>query len=459
MSLFVKDKDFYSRFWRLTISIALQNVIVYAVNLADNVMLGRYMQDALSGVALCNQIFFLIQMLATGIGEGLLVFAARSWGERDIPAVWRITNIAMKLALGATVVCAAVIYLFPDGTLRLLSNDEEVIEEGVKYLRIIVFTYPLFAVTNVLVSMLRSVEVVRIGLVINCSALVVNVFLNYLLIFGHMGFPRLGTAGAAIATLAARLVELTIALVYVFGVDKRVKLRLSAFGRIDRALLRAYLRHGSPVLFSSISWGIAMTIQTGVLGHMSSDVIAASSIATTVHSILTVVAYGAASSTGVVIGATIGAGRVDKVKAYAKTLQILFLFIGLGTGTALFLVRGLVVGIYTVTAAAAEYAMTFLAVLSVCVVGTAYQCACLTGIVRAGGDTAFVLWNDIIFQYVLILPASLLSAFVFHWGPVVTFAILKSDQILKCFVAIVKVNRYKWIRALRPAESGKAAKA
>ena len=104
MSLFVKDKDFYSRFWRLTITIALQNVVVYAVNLADNVMLGRYTQDALSGVALCNQIFFIIQMMVTGIGEGLLVFAARSWGERDIPAVWRITNIAMKLAAGASLV-------------------------------------------------------------------------------------------------------------------------------------------------------------------------------------------------------------------------------------------------------------------------------------------------------------------------------------------------------------------
>ena len=298
MSLFVKDKDFYSRFWRLTITIALQNVVVYAVNLADNVMLGRYTQDALSGVALCNQIFFIIQMMVTGIGEGLLVFAARSWGERDIPAVWRITNIAMKLAAGASLVCAAVVYLFPAQTLGLLSNDAAVIAEGVKYLRIIVFTYPLFAVTNVLLSMLRSVEVVRIGLVINCSALVVNVLLNYLLIFGHGGFPRLGTAGAAIATLAARLAELAIALVYVFAIDKRVRLRLRAFGRIDRALLRAYLRVGSPVLFSSIQWGIAMTIQTAILGHMSSDVIAASSIAGSVHSILTVVAYGSASASG-----------------------------------------------------------------------------------------------------------------------------------------------------------------
>ena len=449
MSLFVKDKDFYSRFWRLTITIALQNVVVYAVNLADNVMLGRYTQDALSGVALCNQIFFIIQMMVTGIGEGLLVFAARSWGERDIPAVWRITNIAMKLAAGASLVCAAVVYLFPAQTLGLLSNDAAVIAEGVKYLRIIVFTYPLFAVTNVLLSMLRSVEVVRIGLVINCSALVVNVLLNYLLIFGHGGFPRLGTAGAAIATLAARLAELAIALVYVFAIDKRVRLRLRAFGRIDRALLRAYLRVGSPVLFSSIQWGIAMTIQTAILGHMSSDVIAASSIAGSVHSILTVVAYGSASATGVVIGSTIGAGRADKVKDYARTLQILFLFIGVGTGLLLFLSRSFVVGLYTVTPAAAAYSMTFLSVLAVCVVGTAYQCSCLTGIVRAGGDTSFVLWNDIVFQFCIVLPAALLSAFVFNWGPVVTFAVLKSDQILKCFVAVVKVNRYKWIRALR----------
>ena len=280
-----------------------------------------------------------------------------------------------------------------------------------------------------------------------------NVFLNYALIFGHFGFPRLGTEGAAVATLAARLAELVIALVYVFAADKRVRLRLQAFGRIDGSLMRAYLRYGSPVLFSSISWGLAMTVQTAILGHLSSDVLAASSIAATVHSILSVVAYGAASASGVLIGATIGEGRTDKVRGYAKTLQLLFLFIGLGTGAALFLLRRLVVGFYDVTPAAADYSLTFLTILSVCVVGTAYQCACLTGVVRAGGDTSFVLWNDIVFQYGIILPASLLSAFVFHWGPVVTFASLKSDQILKCFVAVVKVNRFRWIRALRTKDS------
>ncbi len=448
MAVFVKDKEFYQRFFSLTIVIALQNVIVFSVNLADNIMLGAYAQDALSGVALCNQIQFILQMLVMGVGEGMLVFAARYWGEKRIDPIWRITNIGMLLAVVSSLLLAAVVYLWPHQTLRLLSDEEPVLAEGVRYLKIICFTYPIFAVTNILLSMLRSVETVRIGFYVSLAALLANVFLNYALIFGHFGFPRMGVEGAAIATLISRVLEMLIVLFYTFFVDKKVRLRLHAFGKLDLSLLKDYFRYGSPVLFSNLSWGVAMAVQTAILGRMGSDTIAANSIATTVMQIMSVVAYASASATSVVIGKAIGEGRISDVKAYAKTLQVLYLIIGVVTGAAIFVSKDAIISLYNVTDTARELAVIFMIVLAFTSLGTAYQMPCLTGIVRAGGDTAFVLKNDAIFQWCIILPVSLLAAFVFNASPLVVFICLKSDQVLKCAVAVPKVNRYTWIRAL-----------
>ena len=158
--------------------------------------------------------------------------------------------------------------------------------------------------------------------------------------------------------------------------------------------------------------------------------------------------YGASSASSILIGKTIGEGALDRAKQYAKTLQVLYLIIGAGTGAALFLCRDFILGFYTISAETRALAVQFIGVLSVTVVGTAYQVAVLTGIVRGGGDTRFVLYNDTIFMWLVVIPASALAAFVFHLPPLVVFMCLKSDQILKCFVAVVKVNKGGWIRQL-----------
>ena len=448
MAIWVREKDFYRRLGRMTLSIAMQNVIVFSVNLADNLMLGRYTEEALSGVALVNQIQFLLQMLVMGAAEGMMVFASRSWGEKDTNAIARITSIGLKLAFLLSLLLWAAAFFLPTGLLSLLSNERAVVAEGAQYLSIICFSYPIFAISNLLLATLRSVETVKLGILTSFSTLCINVFLNYILIYGNWGAPQLGVQGAAIATLTARMVELAIVLIYVFRIDKKLLLRFSQLIPTDKNLLLQYLRVGLPVLGSNGIWGLAMAVQTAILGHMGATAIAANSIATTVFQIISVITYGSASASGVLIGKTIGEGKVEKVKAYAKTLQVLFLLIGIGTGAVLFFAKDMVIALYTVSPSAKEMALQFMTVLSITVVGTSYQMAVLTGVVRAGGDTSFVLKNDAIFMWGIVLPMSALSAFVWNLNPMIVFACLKSDQILKCFVAVVKVNRYRWIRHL-----------
>lgn len=452
---FVRDKSFYRTFLRLTCVLALQNVLVCMVNLVDNVMIGTYSENAMSGVALVNQIQFMLQMLISGAGEGLIVMASRYWGERNLESIHKTVSIGMWMGVAFSVLMWVLVFFFPMPVLRLLTPEEPVLAEAMVYLRIVCFSYVFFAITQLLLASMRSVETVNVGFAVSIVALFVNIFLNYALIFGKFGFPELGTAGAAWATLIARIVETAVTVTYVRFIDKKLRLRLRSFLRIDTALLKQYLRYGVPVILSSGVWGIGMAAQTAILGHMGAASIAANSIATTAFNILTVVTYGSANASQVITAKTIGEQRVEDAKQYAKTFQVLFLMIGVVTGVLIFFLRDLIVGMYNISGEAAALARSFLAVLSVTVVGTSYQMSCLCGIVRGGGDTRFVLYNDMIFMWGIVLPLTALAAFVLHWPPVVVFACLKSDQITKCAVAVVKVNRFRWIKRFDQAPANK----
>ena len=455
MSLFVKDKTFYKSFFSMTAVIALQNLISFAVNLADNIMIGGYSQDALSGIAMVNQIQFLLSMIVGGVGNGLVVLSAQYWGKKQIEPVRRVTSIAMVLGIAAGLAMMLVTLFFPRQTLSILTNEPAVIEAGARYMAIVCFSFVLFAVTSILLASLRSVETVKIGFAVTLTALVFNIVLNYGLIYGRLGMPEMGVEGAAIATLVSRIVEFVVVVGYVFLLDKKIRWRPSSMLHLDKGLFKDYIRVGLPLILSSSIWGLAMSAQTAILGRMGGETIAANSIATTIFQVVTVVCYGSASAASVLIGKTVGEGDVPRVKAYAKTLQIIFLCIGIVTGSTLWLCKDPILAMYSITPETYALAVQFIGVLSITVVGTSYQAACLTGIVTGGGDTKFVLINDLIHQWLIVIPAAFLSAFVFKAPLWVTFACLKSDQVLKCFVAIVKVNRYRWIRVLTRDDAAK----
>ena len=446
MSLLVKQKKFYITFISLTLAIALQNVIVYLVNITDSVMVGRYSEDALSGVALVNQIQYLLQMSVTGIVEGSLIFSARAWGEGRIDGVKNMAAISSKVAIAVSMVLFTICITMPQGVLSILSNNEDVVNEGVAYLKIMVFTYPIFAFTQALLSMLRSVETVMIGFISSMFALFTNLALNYVMIFGKLGCPAMGVRGAAYATLIARGLECIAVCVYVFVVDKKVRLKLRELIPFDRALFKTYFKTGAPVFFSGVLWGFAQMLQTAILGHTTKEAIAANSIASTVFSVITVVTYASATATAVMIGKTIGEKRLSRIPLYSKTFQVMFLGIGVVTGLLIFLLREPINAMYSVSQGAKVLSNQFMLVLAITVVGTAYQNATHTGIVRAGGDTAFVFKVDTVFMWCLVLPMSFLSAFVFKWPILVTFIFLKCDQILKCFIAFWKVNYGNWLK-------------
>ena len=442
------DRYFYKTFFSLFAVVALQSLIVFSVNLADSIMLGSYSETAMSGVSLANQIQFLLQCLVNGVSNGLVVIASQYWGKQQTEPIRKVYAAALWAGVLISGTLAAAVLIAPTAVLGILSNEAAIVEAGAEYIRIMGWTYLIFAVSNLLIALMRSVESVKIGFITSLLALVVNISLNYLLIFGKAGFPEMGAVGAAWATFAARVVELIAVAVYVFFMDKKVRLKLADALRLEKDYVRDFIKAGLPLIGSGGSWGVAMSVQTAIIGRLGAAAIGANAIAAPVFQVVAVLYGSSGTASSVLIGKTVGEDDIPRVKRYTKKLQIMYLIIGVLSARLLLALKSSILGLYSVTEETRALAAAFINILAVTVIGSAYEAPCLVGIVSGGGDTRFVLFNDLIFMWGLVLPLSFLSAFVFHWPIPVTFFILKADQIAKCFVAVVKVNRFRWIRRL-----------
>lgn len=451
MSRMLHDKAFYRTFVILTLSLALQNLLTYSVNLADNIMLGRFSQDALSGASLCNQLQFFLQMLVQGVGEGVVVLGARYWGKKDLKPIPDIIGAGLRFGVSIAAVLFVLALLFPTQIIRLMTNDPVIMEQAVQYLQIICFTYVIFALTNMLTASLRSIGIVKIGYIISASTLCINICLNYVLIYGHFGAPALGVRGAAIATLVSRTVELLIVIWFLKFREHTLHLNWRKLLFIDTSYIKDYIHVSLPMLVTQTMWGASSIIQTAILGNMENAamVVPANSISVLVFQILSVVGYGAASAAAIMTGRTLGEGHKERIDQTAFTFQIMFCIIGVFTGLIILLSRGPVLQIYnTLSPEAAELTRQFITVLAITSVGTCYQMAADCGILRAGGDTKFAMWNNIVFVWLICLPCAALSAFVFHFSPVVVFFCLKMEQLGKCPVIFLRVRSRKWIKQI-----------
>ena len=447
--MFVREKQFYTTFFKLSAIVAAQNILAYGVNLADNIMLGRYSETTLAAAAMINQIQYLLQMMCiAGIGAGTVVMVSQYWGKGEVEPIRRIIALSMKFAAITGLIFFSLTFFMPEKIIGIFTSDDAVRFQGAQYLRIMCFTYLTFPIHSALVTALRGARIVLIGTAVSVISLFTNIFFNYMFIFGNWGAPEMGIKGAAIATLMARVLELVIVLVYVRFFDKKLSLRLFSFIKPDAYYLKDYLKAASPVILSGISWGIGMMLQVVILGHLSKGIVAANSIAATVYQVMTAFAFGQVSSSNVIMGNTIGAGKMDLVRPYSRTLQLLYVASGVLTGLILFAARDLILSVYILEEGTQELARTFMTLLCVVVVFASYQYPAASGIVLGGGNTRYPVIVETAFIWLVVLPFSAMSAFVWKLSPIITFLFLKSDQFLKCIPNGIVVNRYRWIRVL-----------
>ena len=448
MKLLTRDSNYYQSLLTLAIPVALQNLITFTVNFADNVMVGALGDYAVSGVFLGNQIQTLLQMFSGGIEGAILILGAQYWGKKNALGVKRIVAIGLQLSVMVSVFLTVFCSFAPNFIIGLFTGDPTSIANGVIYLRIVCFSYVFFCITQSLIACMRSMGMAKIGTMVSLISLFVNVGLNYVLINGKLGFPRLEVKGAAIATLIARMVETAVISVFVFVRDKELRLTVKDSLYVDNDIRKDFIKYGLPIVGGNMVWSVNLLCNSAILGRFGPSVVTAASIVNSLNTFAYIGLNGASAGVSVLTGRTIGEHRMDKIKEYSYSSQIIMLLVGITTGVLIFSIKGLFIGFYKgITPEAADYSMQFARVLSVTIIGTAYQACCLAGIVKAGGDTAFVFKNDMIFVFLVVLPSAVIAAY-FGAPPWIVFAFLKCDQLLKCIVAYFKINSFNWVKDL-----------
>ncbi len=444
----IRDKEFYKQFLKICIVLVLQNVLTLSVNLADNVMLGNYSEAALSGATAVNQIQFVYQQLIMGVGDALVIFGSQYWGKGQTREVKRVASIAMVTGIAIIAVFFIAASAAPEFLLTLFTKDTEIIAQGVSYLAVTRFTYILLGVVLILLATLRTVEIVKIAFVLSFSTLIINCSINWVLIAGRYGFPELGIVGAGIGTLVARTVELIILVSFIAFKEKVLRLKLRDFFGFDKELSKTYFKLLLPILFAALLWGVNTAMQTAILGHMSSNAIAANSVASNLFLLVKTGAIGAASTTTIMIGKAIGEGRSDELQDYAKTFQIMFVIMGIVGAITLFALKGPVLSLYNLSEETRYLAEIFLIILSGVIFFVTYQVPTNIGIIRGAGDTKYMMYLDIISICCIVLPLSFFMAFVVEASPIVVVMCLNIDQVFKGIPGYIKVNHGKWIHNL-----------
>ena len=441
-------KNFYRNFLKLCSMLILQNVVTLSVNLADNIMLGAFSETALSGVTTVNQVQFVFQQLLMALGDGLVIFGSQYWGKKETKPVRKISAWAMCTGIFIALILFILASFFPRQLLGLFTTDQTIIEAGLSYLAIIRFTYFFFAVTQILLATLRCVEIAGIAFGLSVMTLIINCSINWILIYGHFGAPRMGAAGAAVGTLTARIAEICVLITYISKKQSWIGIRIQDYLQADWKFGRKYYKVVCPLLVIQGLWGVNTALQTAILGHMTAAAIAANSAASNLFLMVKSAAVGAASAASVTMGKTIGSGDLKLAKLYSKKLQKLFVAMGIICGVLLFFIRIPVLSLYQLSPETREMANTFLMILSVVMVGMSYQMPTNGGIIRGSGSIAYSMKVDLISTWAIVIPLSMFMAFVVKASPAIVVCCLNADQIFKCVPAFLKCNYGHWIKTM-----------
>ena len=445
----IKDKSFYAAFFKMALVLILQQVITLSVNLADNIMIGAYSEAALAGIAAVNQVHFLFQQSTICFGSGIVILGSQYYGKNNLAPVKQLISLGMWCGVGLSFLFLGATLLFPEPIVRIYVKDEPIIAEGLEYLRIVRYTYLPFIITQILIATLRGTGDVKIVVPLSLSALGINVLANYALIYGRLGFPEMGSAGAALATLIARIAELAILIVYLSR-RNRLGLRLRDFFRkiTDTRLVKDYFRVIFPIFVNGFLWGMNTSCQNSILGHMTATAIAANSVSSALYMVLKSVPKGTQLAAEFFIGKAIGEGDDSKVVQTSRTLQVLFVVVGMVSALILLALRKPFLAQYSLSPDTMKLASDFLIVLVLIMTPMSYQMATNGGIISGGGDTKFLMVLDIVSIWAIVIPLSYIMAFVVKASPLVVLICLNSDQVFKAIPAFIKANFGHWAKNL-----------
>lgn len=442
-----KDRTFLRSLARLALPIAAQSLMLSAVGVADTLMLGALDQNAMAAVSLATKIQFVQNILMSSFVAALVALGAQYWGKKDTSSMSRLFGIALRLNGFSSIAFFVVCFFFPEGIMRVFTNDAELIGIAAGYLRIAAWSYLLTGFSQSYLALLKISDHAAETAAISSAAVVINIGFNAVLIFGLFGLPRLEVRGAAVATLAARIIET----VWAVGLSFRqghIRPNLADAMRRDRRLSRDYRRCMLPLLGAGLLWGLGFTAYSAFMGHIDQDAPAANSVASSVIELVCCLCNGLASGGGILVGNELGAGRLDRGRLYGQRLVRLSFLAGILTCLVMLGITPLLLKIVHLNETAYGYLQGMLLVMSVYTIGRVVNTITINGVFTAGGDTLFDLYSLAVMMWGVALPLAALGTFVFHWPVWLIYACTCLDEVGKIPWVMAHCRKYKWVRDL-----------
>ena len=438
-------KGFYRELFVLVIPIVVQNLISSSVTVADTLMLGNVDQTSLSASGLAGQLMFLINVMFFGLNSAITILASQYWGKKDVKVISKILGVGLIIGMAVTITFSALAFFVPKKVMWIWTDDPALIEAGAVYLRYVAPSYIFLGIFQPYISILKSCERVVFSTVISTIALLVNVVMNFFLIFGYGPFPEMGITGAAIATSLSCGSGALLCIID-FLRQKVIPKDLRVVFAIPGALILDFFRYSLPAFVNDIMWGLAFTVNSVIMGHLGSDIVAANAVVSSVRDLVTVVGFGIASAASIMLGKQIGENKLDRAKKDASSIVRVAIFSGIISGFVLLIISPFIPGLVDITEVAAGYLKIMLLINIAYQMGQIINTVLIASIFRCGGNSKYGMILDIITMWFFAVPLGLISAFVLKLPPLIVYVLMCTDEFAKMPFAVRHYLKGNWIR-------------
>ena len=443
----IDKKEFNAKLKKLTLPIAFQSLMLASVAAGDALMLGRVAQDQMTAVSLATQIQFVQNMFIMAATAAGAILGAQYWGKGDKVTLQKIFNLMLRWSGLISLLFFAACEIVPEALMHLFSHDDPIIAIGSGYLRIAGFSYLLTGISQCYLTTMKVTDHVGPCAWISSGAVVLNILLNAVFIFGLLGAPKMEARGAALATTLARVVELALCLILSAG-ENYIRPAWSRFFERHKELTRDFRKQCLPLLGGGLFWGVGFTSYTAIMGHMGTDAAAANSVAAVVRDLICCVCNGVGSAAGIMVGNELGAGNLEKGKAYGIRLKNISFVIGFASMLVVFALTPLVTRMVILTDEAQSYLTGMMIIMGVYMIGRSVNTVTINGVLDGGGDTLFDMYSLAVCMWGVAIPLALLGAFVFHWPVLLVYACTCLDEVGKIPWVMLRFRKYKWVKNL-----------
>lgn len=440
-----ENKRFFTLLFSLCIPIIIQQLISTSVNVIDTIMISSLGEESVASIGVANQYFFLFNMCLTGIEGGSGIFISQFFGKNDFINIKKITGLSIILSLGLSLLFFMPALFFPKGIINIFSNDPAVVKLTSEYFMIIVFSYPLTSISTMFSMSSRSIRNPKLGMICSSIALVCNIILNYLLIFGNLGFPALGVKGAAIATLIARILEfmLIVGYVYIHKKDYVLKFNINHLKEIDIEFLRNFLSKSMPVFINDATWALGSVLYSVAYAMAGTSAIAASQIASSTGNffIITSICIGIGAS--IMLGNELGADNIDTAISYSKKFSVLVIAVGILFGMLLIVNIPLLLKIFSVENHLIKDMINIFVIMGIMLPLRAFNTYIIIGILRSGGYTKYALILELACMWICSIPLTFLAGL--NGYPIYILVLLSyTEELVKFIFGVPRAISKKW---------------